>query len=253
MGKNIDMRLADEPFEKIWREEKTVEIRLNDEKRKDIAVGDKIFFHLLSNENSMIIATVTALHRFDTFQQLFSSALFSKTGSGDISSNEAAQSMYKYYTTEQEQKYGVLGIEIEYDESMSLLYRILKDTYSNCTVTDDDLRWFADVLNERVFVEKCDLNDILDIVYDCEEDMRSRGAVIEVGKQCVIYEQIIRYLDEDEENAKRFYESFLYYHDCLAFSLLMGEYEDFLTKEQREEILSIAREAFIEELWKHYV
>ena len=168
MGKYIDMRLADEPFEKIWREEKTVEIRLNDEKRRQINIGDKIFFHRLSEESNIIIATVTALHRFDTFRKLFSLALFLKTGSADMSADEAAQSMYKYYTAEQEQKYGVLGIEIEYDESMSLLYGMLKDEYSDCEVSDEDIRWFTDILNDRVFVEKCDLNDILDIVYYCE-------------------------------------------------------------------------------------
>lgn len=109
---HIDMRLADEPFEKICRGEKTVEIRLNDEKRREIKVGDNIYFHRLSQESNIIIATVTVLHRFDTFRELFSSALFSKTGSGDMPAEEAAQSMYKYYTAEQEQKYGVLGIEI---------------------------------------------------------------------------------------------------------------------------------------------
>ncbi len=252
--KNIfDMRLADEPFEKIWREEKTVEIRLNDEKRREINVDDKIFFHLLSKEDNIIIATVTALHRFDTFRELFSSTLFSKTGSGDMSADEAAQSMYKYYTAKQEQKYGVLGIEIKYEEDLSLVYSILKDEYSDCNISDEDIRWFAVVLNDRVFVENCDLNDILAIVYNFEEAMRAKGAIIEIGRQCIIYLQIINQLDINEENAKRLYESFICYHDCQAFSYLMNEYEEWLTQEQRDEILSIAREVFIESVWEDYV
>lgn len=253
MGKYIDMRLADEPFEKIWREEKTVEIRLNDEKRREINVGDKIFFHLLSKEDSIIIATVTALHRFDTFQQLFSSALFSKIGSGDMSADEAAQRMYQYYTAEQEQKYGVLGIEIKYEEDLSFVYGMLKDEYSDCDISDEDIRWFADELNDYVFVENCDLNDILAIVYNFEEAMRGKGAVIEVGRQCCIYEQIINNLELNEENAQRLYESFLFYRDCQAFSYLMNEYEEWITPEQRAEILSIARECFIEEVWERYL
>lgn len=43
------------------------------------------------------------------------------------------------------------------------------------------------------------------------------------------------------------------YHDCQAFSLLMNEYEEWLSKEQRDEILSIAREVFIESVWEDYV
>lgn len=112
---------------------------------------------------------------------------------------------------------------------------------------------FAQQLNESVFVENCDLNDILILVYEFEEAMRAEGAAIEVGRQCIIYLQIINYLEVNEENAKRLYESFVCYHDCQAFSLLMNEYEEWLSQEQRNEILSIAREVFIESVWEDYV
>ena len=74
-----------------------------------------------------------------------------------------------------------------------------------------------------------------------------------LGRQCIIYLQIINQLDINEENAKRLYESFICYHDCQAFSYLMNEYEEWLTQEQRDEILSIAREVFIESVWEDYV
>lgn len=38
------MWLDDEPFSKILTREKTIELRLNDEKRQKIQVGDIIFF-----------------------------------------------------------------------------------------------------------------------------------------------------------------------------------------------------------------
>lgn len=62
-------------------------------------------------------ARVVALHRFGSFKALFESALFFKTGSGELSAEEAAESMYNYYTKEQENEYGVLGIEIRLLES----------------------------------------------------------------------------------------------------------------------------------------
>ncbi|MDE6442502.1 MAG: O-acetyl-ADP-ribose deacetylase [Clostridia bacterium] len=107
------MHLADEPFENIRSGQKTVEIRLYDEKRKKINVGDTIFFFRGQDNTEFIYAIVTALHHFDSFKALFSSHLFDKTGSGNMTVDEAVKSMYKYYSIEQEQKYGVLGIEIE--------------------------------------------------------------------------------------------------------------------------------------------
>ena len=106
-----EMRLADEPFEKIKSGEKTVEIRLYDEKR--INVGDKIIFYRLNDNTDFISATVIDLHHYKSFKELFSSELFSMTGCGLMSVDEATQSMYKYYTQEQEKTFGVLGIEIK--------------------------------------------------------------------------------------------------------------------------------------------
>ncbi len=109
----MEMRLADEPFEKIKSGEKTVEIRLYDKKRKHIKAGDKIIFYRLSDKTDSITATVKAVHRFDTFIELFSSDLFPKTGCSGLTVERATESMYKYYSKQQEQQYGVLGIEIE--------------------------------------------------------------------------------------------------------------------------------------------
>lgn len=108
----IEMTLADGPFEKIKSGEKTVEIRLYDEKRSKINVGDKIIFYRLTDKTDFIAAIVKTLYRFDTFKELFSSELFPKTGCGKLTVAQATESMYKYYTKEQEQQYGVLGIEI---------------------------------------------------------------------------------------------------------------------------------------------
>ena len=108
----FEMHLADEHFEKIKSGEKTVEIRLFDEKRKNIKVGDCIVFCRGDGRDECVSTTVVALHRFKSFQELFSSELFHKIGFGDMTYEEAATIMYKYYTQSQEQKYGVLGIEI---------------------------------------------------------------------------------------------------------------------------------------------
>lgn len=247
------MRLADEPFDMIKKGDKTVEIRLYDEKRKQIKVGDIIEFYRLTDNSDMIIATVMALHRYNTFKELLSSDLFSKTGFGTMSIDEATEYMFNFYTKEQEQSCGVIGIEISVDENFSLVLSIIKDEYKDCDISNEDIISFAKYLNNQVFIEDCDLNDILFMVYNFEESMRDEGVVIDIGRQCCIYDCIINILEINEENAKRLYESFLGYHDCQAFSYLMNEFEEWITKEQREEILSIAREMFIESVWEDYV
>ena len=73
----------------MLREEKTVEIRLYDEKRQEIKEGDEILFHRLADESNFLMTNVIALHRFNSFKELFSSDLFSKAGCDDMSIDAA--------------------------------------------------------------------------------------------------------------------------------------------------------------------
>lgn len=108
----IKMRLADEPFYKIKSGEKTVEVRLYDDKRKDIRVGDELAFARNDGTEENVKAVVVALYRFKTFQELLSSPeMLVKAGFADMGADSAAKYMYGFYAKEQEQKYGVLAIE----------------------------------------------------------------------------------------------------------------------------------------------
>ncbi len=108
----FEMKLTDEPFKQIANREKTVELRLHDEKRQALQVGDEIKFTRMGSRES-VTARVIALHRYPTFRDLLSTPLFEKCGCGSMSLDEAVESMYCYYTEEQERLYGVLGIELE--------------------------------------------------------------------------------------------------------------------------------------------
>lgn len=108
-----EMRLAPEPFQNIKGGEKTVEIRLYDEKRRRLKLGDTIIFTNTENDSECFAATVTALRRFDNFKAMFSSELFAQTGCVDMTVERAVESMYVYYTKEQENRYGVLAISVK--------------------------------------------------------------------------------------------------------------------------------------------
>ncbi len=108
----IEMKLNAIPFSQIDKGEKSVEVRLFDEKRSKLKVGDTIRFYAMDDDKRFIDVRIVALHRYDSFEELFKSPQFSKCGFGDMNASQAAECMGKYYTKEQQQKYGALGIEI---------------------------------------------------------------------------------------------------------------------------------------------
>lgn len=107
------MNLNPEPFERILSGRKTIELRLNDEKRRLIKVGDKIEF-IQTETGEKLIAEVIALHRFDSFAELYRELPLLRCGytAADISTAKP-EDMNLYYTPEQQRKYGVLGIDIK--------------------------------------------------------------------------------------------------------------------------------------------
>ena len=106
-----NMKLNDRPFEMIKSGAKTIELRLYDEKRRKIKVGDTICF---KSGKERLTAIVKALHIFHSFEELYAALPLDKCG---YTANELATAspddMLEYYTKEQIEKYGVVGIIIE--------------------------------------------------------------------------------------------------------------------------------------------
>lgn len=107
------MNLQPDPFNKIKSGRKSIELRLYDDKRRRIAVGDEIEF-TCTDGGEKLTATVTDLHKFGSFKELYAALPLSKCGYTAEELQTASYSdMYAYYTAEEEQKYGVVGIEIK--------------------------------------------------------------------------------------------------------------------------------------------
>ena len=105
-------KLNDGPFASMQAGTKTIEMRLFDEKRQQIKEGDYIQF-LKRSDNSISLTTkVKKLHRFPSFNELYKN--FDKVMLG-YKPDEIAlpEDMAQYYPTEEIEKYGVVGIEIE--------------------------------------------------------------------------------------------------------------------------------------------
>lgn len=90
---------------------KTVELRLWDEKRRHINVGDKITFSDLSDPTDTFVAKVIALHRASSFDKLCD--IISPKQAGFTTKEELIQCLQEFYTPENQQKNGVVGIEIK--------------------------------------------------------------------------------------------------------------------------------------------
>ena len=115
--KTHKMNLNPEPFEMIRSGQKTIELRLNDEKRRLIKVGDRIEF-TQKETGEKLIAEVIFLHRFDSFAELYQKLPLLKCGYTEADVDTAKpEDMDLYYTPEQQREYGVLGIEIKVIDS----------------------------------------------------------------------------------------------------------------------------------------
>lgn len=106
------MRLNKVPFEQIKNGKKTIELRLNDEKRQKVGLGDKIIFTNTECEEEKLVTQVINIYKFGDFEQLFSSLDLKKCGYKE-NEHPSIDDMKAYYSDEQLKKYGALGIEIK--------------------------------------------------------------------------------------------------------------------------------------------
>lgn len=108
------MKLHDDPFDLIEREVKTFELRLYDEKRQFINVGDEIVFSCRSDPDRTVSVTVTSLNVFKTFEELYEQLPLLKCGyTAETLSKAKPDDMSKYYSSEEEKRFGVVGIGIK--------------------------------------------------------------------------------------------------------------------------------------------
>lgn len=105
------MSLHPEPFDKIKSGEKRVELRLFDEKRKKLHVGDRIVFTNTENETETLAVTVIGLHVYRNFDSVLRNFPARDLGFEDgVTSIEGR--MLSYYSHEDMTKNGVLAIRI---------------------------------------------------------------------------------------------------------------------------------------------
>ena len=108
-----EMKLNREPFEMIKSGEKTIELRLYDEKRQKIQAGDTIVF-TNNTTGETLTKTVVKLHRFNSFEELYDALPLLQCGyTAEDVDTASPTDMAQYYSAEEQDKYGVVGIEMQ--------------------------------------------------------------------------------------------------------------------------------------------
>ena len=115
-----EMKLNNDPYNKIKKGSNTIELRLNDEKRKLLKVGDIIRFTNRTT-NEKLDTEVISLYLYDSFKELYKH--FDKKSLG-YEEDEIVdyKDMELYYSREDIDKYGVLGIEVSLLDDKSIVY-----------------------------------------------------------------------------------------------------------------------------------
>ena len=103
----MTMELQNAYYNFILKGTKRIELRLFDEKRQKIKVGDKIEFSKLPDLKEKLLVKVIQLYREDTFENLFR-----KLYDDEEEIKRKTNSMLQFYSPEEEKEYGVIGIKI---------------------------------------------------------------------------------------------------------------------------------------------
>lgn len=107
------MRLDPDPFARIETGEKTIELRLYDEKRRRIQAGDVIRFESTADDTDVLYARVEGLRFFPSFDELY--AAFPLTACGytaEEAKTASPRDMDRFYSPDAQATWGVVGIEL---------------------------------------------------------------------------------------------------------------------------------------------
>lgn len=108
-----EMKLRSVYYDLIKNGTKIYEGRLNDEKRQLIDVGDVIIFKREPELKDSFSTVVKDLIYFDSFEEMAKTLPLKKIGFEKETQEEVVDIYHKFYSIEDEKKYGVVAIKVE--------------------------------------------------------------------------------------------------------------------------------------------
>lgn len=126
LAETFVMHMNSAMFDAVKAGTKTIEVRLFDEKRKLIDVGDYIEFRRVGNEDDRIKKRVANMFLNKTFKKIFEKSMFDEQGEWvreytpeqfgspkDCTTDEYVEAMYRIYGRAEEEKYGAIAFILE--------------------------------------------------------------------------------------------------------------------------------------------
>lgn len=107
------LKLQPKYFDYINKGTKKIELRLFDEKRQKINIGDTIIFQKEPELEIEMKVKVVGLLRYNTFEELFEDFDIEVMADKSMTKKELLNVLEEFYTPEKQKQYGVIGIRIE--------------------------------------------------------------------------------------------------------------------------------------------
>jgi len=108
-----EMKLHPVPFEEIKAGLKTIEIRLNDEERQKVKVGDSILFKKRPDLIESFEVKVLKINKYSTYRELVEKTDLVSFGQRFSSKEQILERGFKYYSKEEVAKYGWIVFKIK--------------------------------------------------------------------------------------------------------------------------------------------
>lgn len=169
------MNLVPTAFVKIADGNKTIELRLNDEKRQRINVEDTVVFNCSSTKD-IITAQISGLHKFSNFKELYNALPLEKCGYTVAELDTAHYTdMEQYYTKEQIKKYDALGIELYNVSSICDIKEIITEPDMSKLLAPSVYNPTQERLQNRAKKYQEDENSN---IYACKEDGEYKAIIV---------------------------------------------------------------------------
>ena len=107
------LKLQPKYFDYINNGTKRIELRLYDEKRQKINIGDTIIFKKEPELKAAMQVKVIGLLRYNTFEELFRDFDIEMMADKSMTKKELLSVLEEFYTPEKQKKYGVVEYELK--------------------------------------------------------------------------------------------------------------------------------------------
>ena len=109
----MTIHLDDDIFEIVENGSKNIEVRLNDEKRRKLKIGDKLIFLKRPDDIEKIEAIVIDLKYYKNFKELVYNNDIENLYLKTYTKKEFLNLLKRFYTDEEQEKYGVVAIKFK--------------------------------------------------------------------------------------------------------------------------------------------